>query len=39
MFRGVYEESHEQKPVHTFTKLWSLDVALSVKALNDMTTL
>lgn len=27
----------KQKPVHTFTKLSSLDVALSVKALNDMT--
>lgn len=29
----------EQKPVHTFTKLWSLDLALSVKALIDMTML
>lgn len=29
----------DQKPVNTFTKLWSLDLALSVKALIDMTTL
>lgn len=29
----------EQKPVHTFTKLWSLDLVLSVKVLTEMTLL